>query len=132
MIIVGASSCWFQVVTTIEKLADIGTTSSLNNELATGMVGCIVGSVKNEIIKKQKVALTSSCNSIEFLLGNGNQWRCEFNKLAHKELMTDFKDDQRHEKLDWNADPEKCVLLALIVAVDTGCSSENSNYGHEP
>lgn len=46
--------------------------------------------------------------------------------------MTDFKDDQRHKELDWNADPEKCVLLVLIVAVDTGCSSENSNYGHEP
>ena len=78
------------------------------------------------------MAFAPSCDSVEFLFGNRNKRGGEFNKLAHEKLMADFEYNQRHKELDWNTDPEKCILLALIVAVNTSCSSENCDKSHEP
>ena len=38
---------WFKIVAPIEELADIGSSSSLDDELATGVVRSIVSSVNN-------------------------------------------------------------------------------------
>jgi len=78
------------------------------------------------------MTFASSCDSVEFIFGYGYKRSGKFNKLAHEELMANFEDYQWYKELDWNTDPEKCILLALIVAVNTSCSSENCDKSHEP
>lgn len=45
--------CGLKVVTTIEELGDISAAGTLNDELATGMVGCVISAVKHEIVEEQ-------------------------------------------------------------------------------
>ena len=47
MIVILTISGGFKIVTSIEELADVGTTSALNNKLATRVIGSVISSIKH-------------------------------------------------------------------------------------
>lgn len=47
MVVILTISGWFKIVTSVEELADVSTTSALNNKLATRMIGSIISSIKD-------------------------------------------------------------------------------------
>lgn len=90
VVIVGSIVCWFEIVTTIEEFANIGTAGSFDNELATWVIRGIVGSVNYQVIKEKKVALSLSGYCVEFILGHSGDGSPELLELTNVNLVTDF------------------------------------------
>ena len=133
VVVVLAVGQGFKVVTTVEELLDVGTTGALNDELATRVVGCVVSGVKNQVIKDNKVALTTTSNSIEFLFGHDGHGAHKLNVLALVDLVSNFHDDEGHYEGHRGHNPQVVPLhTAGVVRVDTRGSAVDSNKDEEP
>lgn len=119
VVVVDAVGQWLQVVTSVEELGDVGTSGSLDDELATWMVWSVVSSVKDQVVKQEKVSLSTSSNGVKLILGDDGEWVDETDVLAGVDLVAHFHDDQGNEEQDWGHDPQVEVLVAPgVVGVD--------------
>lgn len=133
VVVVHSVGEWFQVVSTVEELGDIGTTGSLDDELATWVVWGVVSSIQNEIVEQEKVALASAGDSVELLLGDSGEWGLELNVLAHVQLVTDLHDNKWDNEGDWRHNPKVVPLHSVgVVGIDTGGSAVDSNQDEQP
>ena len=97
---------WFQIVATVEELTDVGSSSSFDDELATGMVGCIVSSINNKIIDQKKMSSTFASDCVELFLGHHS---CRFDKInicSEENLVTNFHNDPWNDKCNSGSYPE--------------------------
>lgn len=72
MVVVFTVGQGLQVVATVEEFRDVSASASFDDELATWVVGCVVSSVKYEVIKKEEMALPSARNSVELFLSHNS------------------------------------------------------------
>ena len=90
MVVVGAVVLGFEVVATIEELANVSATGSFNDESATWVVRSIISSVDNKVVEEKQVALSFSCDGIELIFGHGGDGSPELLELADIDLMANF------------------------------------------
>ena len=92
--------CGFKVVATVEEFRYVSATSAFDDELATRVVRGVVSAVEDEIVEEEKVALTFAGNSVELFFGDDGKGSHKLDVLSHELLVTNLKDNHRHDKED--------------------------------
>ena len=121
----------FQIVASIEELADVSASSPLNNELATWVVRGVVSCINDEIVNQQQMSSAFPCDCVEFFFGHRSCWSDQVNVGSNENLVADFHNKPRHNKHNSRCKPEVGKFVSLLVVTsDTSNCAESCNYDY--